>query len=137
MATVTLRQLMEAGVCFEQLQVFRQIFGNEAEKSMANALRAFRDFDWANGAERFLDLEHKLDFDDKVEDVRHRFYVGRRALRAAYKAGGSAEAFDAGMEPLYDERDRAYAIAFVQCYFAQTRQAPDEVAPEAITTPSS
>jgi hypothetical protein len=120
---------MEAGVCFEQLQAFRRIFGNEAEQSVANALRAFRDFDWANGAERFLDLERKLDFDDKVEDVRHRFYVSRRALRAAYKAGGSAEAFDAAMEPLYDERDRTYAIAFVECYFAQTRSKTAATAP--------
>lgn len=121
MATVTTQQLLQAGVCVEQLQAFRRVFGNEAEQSMANALRAFREFDWATAAEKFLDLEHKLDFDDMVEDVRHRFHVGRRALRAVYKAGGPAESFDAGMEPLYDERDRAYAIAFVECYFDQTR----------------
>jgi hypothetical protein len=95
MATVTLRELMDAGVCYEQLQVFRHVFGNEADKTMTNALRAFRVFDWVAGADKFLDLEHRLDFDDKVEEARHAFFVGRRALRATYKAGGLAEVFDA------------------------------------------
>jgi hypothetical protein len=123
MATVTLRELMDAGVCYEQLQVFKHVFGNEADKTMTNALRAFRVFDWVAGADKFLDLEHRLDFDDKVEEARHAFYVGRRTLRAAYKAGGPAEVFDAAMDPLYDARDRAYAIAFVECYLDQHRAA--------------
>jgi hypothetical protein len=120
MTAVTVRQLMEAGVCYEQLQVFRRTFGNEAEQSMANALQAFRLFDWMDASQRFLDIEHKLDFDDRIEDARHAFHVARRTLRAAYKAGGSAETFDTAMEPLYDERDRIYAVAFVECYFDQT-----------------
>jgi len=119
MGTVTLRELMEAGVCYEQLQAFRRVFGSEAERSLASALRAAGEFDWITAAGKFLDLEHRLDFEDRIEDARHAFHVGRRSLRAAYKAGGSAEAYDAAMTPLYDERDRAYAIAFVECYFAQ------------------
>jgi hypothetical protein len=123
MPTITLRQLMEAGVCVEQLRAFREFFGDSAEKSMENALAAFRLFDWMSAADKFLDIEHKLDFDDKVEEVRHEFNLKRRALRAAYKAGGAAAAFDAAMEPLYDVRDRAYAVAFVDCYFDQQRSA--------------
>ncbi|HUN92629.1 MAG TPA: hypothetical protein VMU33_11265 [Burkholderiaceae bacterium] len=119
MAKITLQQLTQAGACADQVSAFRHVFGDAAEVTMDNAWRAHGHFDWSAAAAKFLDLEHLLDFEDRVEEARHAFVVGRRALRAAYQAGGSAATFDAAMQPLYDARDKVYAVAFTECYLAQ------------------